>query len=472
MIKNIALSNVGIHATKEVEFKLGLNIITGANEGGKTTLLDAISFAYFGNTSHSSKDKFIRFGEKRAEVSLISDTEKFVRVRHLGGTELKGISVEELDKIVHLDYKEFLKIFYIPSNESFTLLDQAYFRNFLLNIFNLDRYAKIHSRLKQQYDALNIPTDTYKEPNRELLYGRFKKVKTACEKYTKRKNEIDAIVGGFRKKINVIYSRRGELNSKLKEIRAKRELLQWDKCITCTQTISEQYKQKLSERLNTVQGQVEAALRDLLEDERKVNMEIGSAAEVCDLQVQKIERGKRILYRLKELAERKSPRVDTDALKILAQKMSVFEAKGFPSYLLQIYLPTIQETANNLLGHIFPDMRIKIRPFKPETNVPDFKVLINKGGNEVELCDLCGAESVLVNVCLRLGLIGIFKRLNSTCIDFLMADEVLDRLDDQNYPKLLCLFENFIRQGFLKQVIFITHRKELKQLEGIHYIIV
>jgi len=56
--------------------------------------------------------------------------------------------------------------------------------------------------------------------------------------------------------------------------------------------------------------------------------------------------------------------------------------------------------------------------------------------------------------------------MSTTRITHIVAIE----LDAENAIQVLTVFENFISLGYLKQVIIVTHKKELKELKNVNYI--
>ena len=149
----------------------------------------------------------------------------------------------------------------------------------------------------------------------------------------------------------------------------------------------------------------------------------------------------------------------------------VFSNNGFPAYMLQTYTPVIQETTNSLLKLVFKDLSINIRIYRPNSNIPDFKIMIMRDEVEVgTLDDVSGAESFLINLCLRLGIVVIYKQLNNTAVDWLAIDEGLDKADEDKTLQILSLLNNFIKLGYIVQIFLVTHKKELKELTGINYI--
>lgn len=70
MISKLKLVGFYNHKNKEVEFKPGINIIVGKNRAGKTSLLEAFTFAYWGKTKNSKLQNLINFDSKQADVCI------------------------------------------------------------------------------------------------------------------------------------------------------------------------------------------------------------------------------------------------------------------------------------------------------------------------------------------------------------------------------------------------------------------
>ena len=88
MIEKLILKNFKSYEKSQVKFKPGLNIFLGEVGAGKTSVLEAISFALFGRYAGSvMKSELIRRGTEKAEVSLVFSTSsgryKVSRIIHL-----------------------------------------------------------------------------------------------------------------------------------------------------------------------------------------------------------------------------------------------------------------------------------------------------------------------------------------------------------------------------------------------------
>lgn len=82
----------------------------------------------------------------------------------------------------------------------------------------------------------------------------------------------------------------------------------------------------------------------------------------------KIVRGSRLLTIIKARATQATVAPNTGRIKELEQILPIFASSGFPSYILQLYLPQIEATANQLLSLVFPELSLTICNTKPESN--------------------------------------------------------------------------------------------------------
>ena len=100
LIRSLTLENVKSYARATVEFSPGTNAIVGPNGSGKTTILEAIGFAFFDHLPYSQPD-FVRAGQRTASVAVdfLSDyDERAYRViRSCGGSNVYTVMDPELD---------------------------------------------------------------------------------------------------------------------------------------------------------------------------------------------------------------------------------------------------------------------------------------------------------------------------------------------------------------------------------------
>ena len=73
-IVSIHLKNIKSHRDREITFAPGINVLSGANGSGKSTIFQAIGYALFGVSAQdfvSRAERFLTIGTRRGEVSVV-----------------------------------------------------------------------------------------------------------------------------------------------------------------------------------------------------------------------------------------------------------------------------------------------------------------------------------------------------------------------------------------------------------------
>ena len=114
-ILSIHLKNIKSHRDTELTFSPGINVLSGANGVGKSTIFESIGYALFGVDAQSfvgNVERFITIGAKRGEITVIfqlTDGEQY-RVSRTVGTPSKWLLAKhiggEFEVEEHKDSKE------------------------------------------------------------------------------------------------------------------------------------------------------------------------------------------------------------------------------------------------------------------------------------------------------------------------------------------------------------------------------
>jgi exonuclease SbcC len=114
-IHSIHLKNIKSHRELDLEFSPGINVLSGANGVGKSTIFEAIGYALFGVDAQSfvgNINKFISIGAKRGEIAVVfepGDGEQY-RVSRTAGTPanwlLAKLIGDDFEVEEHKDIKE------------------------------------------------------------------------------------------------------------------------------------------------------------------------------------------------------------------------------------------------------------------------------------------------------------------------------------------------------------------------------
>ncbi|MBE0574806.1 MAG: SMC family ATPase [Desulfuromonadales bacterium] len=100
-ILSIHLKNIKSHRDTELTFSTGINVLSGPNGVGKSTIFEAIGYALFGVDAQSfvgNVDRFVTIGEKRGEITVVfqlTDDECY-RVSRTVGTPSKWLLAKEV----------------------------------------------------------------------------------------------------------------------------------------------------------------------------------------------------------------------------------------------------------------------------------------------------------------------------------------------------------------------------------------
>ena len=470
MLKNVKLTNFGIHKDWNGPFEKGLNAIVGDNTAGKTQIMESICYALFGKTQNSKLEKIINFDADKAIVEINLNDTLVQRDRTKTTSSLNKIKKIELENLLNINYKEFLSIFYISSHEQQNLFDASYLRNFLIELFNLNEYSNVYQKLNVELNTLTQINTEIAKVNKELLKKRYLRIKKYKITQEEKINKYKTALSKIRTDVNILYSSKGKIEQKFSEIQRKSNLLKAGKCSKCERDYSatdvKQGLEKLKEATLLMKTKESKLIKVLNETKLKETKYQRAINNVDD----KITRCNRVMTIIKEQANKKTELRNEKRITEIKSVLSVFSPKAFPSYLLQAYIPVIINTANKLLRLIFKNTTVDIRTEKAESNRPDFKPFIKRGKETLEMKDLSGSERVLVNLCFRLGVISIFKQLCKTEIDFMLIDEGLERVDDENSLRVLQMLKHFMSLNFLNQVILVTHKTILKEQEGVNYV--
>ncbi|WP_026842015.1 AAA family ATPase [Citrifermentans bremense] len=90
-IISVQLKNIKSHRDKEITFSPGINVLSGANGSGKSTIFEAIGYALFGVSAQdfvSKADRFLTIGARKGEISLVFEPasgETYRVTRTVGG---------------------------------------------------------------------------------------------------------------------------------------------------------------------------------------------------------------------------------------------------------------------------------------------------------------------------------------------------------------------------------------------------
>jgi len=178
--QKLVLSNFLCYRQAEIDFA-GIHVacLAGANGAGKSALLDAITWAIWGNARARRDDELIHLGEKEMAVDLsFQQAERMYRVlrrRKAGkrGSTLLDFQVQadgtwksiaesgvratqaKIEHTLHLDYETFVNSAFLRQGhaDEFTVKTPAERKRVLGNILGLNRWARYEEQAKASLRA-------------------------------------------------------------------------------------------------------------------------------------------------------------------------------------------------------------------------------------------------------------------------------------------------------------------------------
>ncbi len=301
MILSLKLENWKTHLDTRINFEKGTNIVVGKMGAGKSSILDAISFALFG-TFPSAQSKRVRLEDmimekpeekNRARVKLVFkyNNEKYEIEREIArgksqearlsknGTILafKPREVnEEVSKILEIDYNLFSRAVYSEQNEIdfFLKLTPKERREKVDDLLNIKLYEEVRlngntlrNRLRMMFedrkDILEKMEREFKQKDLETLQKRREEVRLEGRKLMKDKEELMALIKRREKelregeeklgKLKKEVERYEELKKKLLTLETKISLLSGEK----PEEVKEEEVKTTREKLNKIREKLE-----------------------------------------------------------------------------------------------------------------------------------------------------------------------------------------------------------------------
>jgi len=385
IIKSIHLKNIRSYIDEKIEFGKGIILFEGDIGSGKTSILMAMDFALFGNSTKEFYEKLLRKGTQKGSVEIlfehdgkeyrvyralekkgrgISNTESYVETPEgkisLGANEIKHYILRLMGVFVEKTKRKSLPIvkyaIYTPQETMKEILEGSSEERLdvIRRIFRLDEYkiarenaenaaknilaeAKIAEDLERLIEDIEKELD-HKENERKLLRERILELE-------KELFEKKSILENVQKKwVNIQEKRREyeELNNKLTELMARIDGIQSN--IKRLRKELEDIKLKRerilgmeedAKRYEEIERKIKG-LRKKREDLYKVEQEIRAARESLKYLNEKIEKGN---IRKKELED-------------LKRKVVLLENKVNKIENMEKKLGDLQKEKSEILGKI------------------------------------------------------------------------------------------------------------------------
>jgi exonuclease SbcC len=257
IIESLVMKNFKSHRNSKIEFNTGISIIMGRNGAGKSSILEAISFALFKQHSGRKIEQLITIGQTKMSVELefISNGRKYRVLRQRSKNVSKAkieISegglfqplssgdkqvTEEVQGLLEMDGDLFLNAVYVRQGEIADLVDKTPAEKKqvigkLLGIESLEKAWKNMLPLMNQYEMKKVKLEGKLESldglNEEIRSKKSekiiinRKVQEISVKAKKIELELDAIT----KQNNTLEESKSKFEKTVSNIESKKQILE------------------------------------------------------------------------------------------------------------------------------------------------------------------------------------------------------------------------------------------------------
>ncbi len=217
IISSLRLRDFLVHEDSEIEFKEGLNVITGENGSGKSSIIQAIYYALFGKSLYYDNVKqFLRFNKNDFYVKLEFNTNggKFFIERSLKGY----FKTNKYNIPNSTTLKEYLF-------KNYRINEKRYLNTLLVKQGSLNQFILLSKKERLEEFERILGIDVMK-----MISEKSKEMARDCEKLYKQYNEqeIRNKIDELKKEIEQLLNEKQESENKLKELRVKKGSLESD----------------------------------------------------------------------------------------------------------------------------------------------------------------------------------------------------------------------------------------------------
>ncbi|MCK9151703.1 AAA family ATPase [Methanobacterium alcaliphilum] len=223
IINNLRIENFKSHSKTSIDFNTGISIIMGENGAGKSTILEAISFALFKQHSSRSLQNLVHSGstKMKAQLDFMVNNRLYRVIRERGKTTSQAslylkegdnfhkiVSGDklvnmEIQNILEMDGDLFLNAVYVRQGEIADLIEKTQSEKKqligkLLGIESLEKAWKNMASLIKDYEA-----------QKENFKGRLESMGNLQDKIKEnnvKKNKIQGQIGDIQSKIKEIIT--------------------------------------------------------------------------------------------------------------------------------------------------------------------------------------------------------------------------------------------------------------------------
>ena len=458
----LKLNNFKSHEHTVIEFKKGISVIVGENGAGKSTILEAISFALFKQHIGKKIDDLVRNNAESMSIELEFKSNgreyKIVRQKksNLKSSLFKRTSSEggyvhvctgdrevsnEIRQILDIDSDLFLNAIYIRQGEIAELVDKtpAEKKQLIGKLLGLESLEKAWKNL--------LPIINDYENQLAELKGKLYNSKELREEYELKKSELNTL----KQRGHELESQIEEVNKVLEEMAEGKRNMEIEKEIFETQKNNLEVEKKNLSKLEEEKERIRGDLDKIHEAEEEIDR-LEKFVSKLDVYLD-FEKSVVNIKRLKGEEQEVNDKLDA-----IAEQKEILSSKkeGYDKYL------SSEEEINNLNNEKTDLEKDLAKISKLESDKKELLEQIEGERNDIENFFTSAKERLSENGLSQedLDKIDDFSHLDEATVKFI--DEISSKIDDLSKDIIAKNEENVVYKQNIK-----ANEKPLAELEGI-----
>nr|WP_294998479.1 SMC family ATPase [uncultured Methanobrevibacter sp.] len=278
----LKLNNFKSHQHTVIQFDKGISVIVGENGAGKSTILEAISFALFKQHTAKKIDDLVRnnantmsveleFSSNNRDYKIIREKKSNLKSSLYKRTSSEGGYVHvctgdkevagEIRQILDIDSDLFLNAIYIRQGEIAELVDKtpAEKKQLIGKLLGIDSLEKAWKNL--------LPFITDYESDLAELSGKLYNSNELIENYQKKKSELESL----KQRGYELEEQIDEVDGLLREISENKRNMEREKEIYETQVKNLEMEEKTFAKLDEDKRRVQSSLDKIREAEEEIS---------------------------------------------------------------------------------------------------------------------------------------------------------------------------------------------------------
>ena len=241
MITSVKLDNFLSHRHTELTFDNGVTVFIGGNGAGKSSIIDAMTFALFGETTRGRNEEVIRDGENQAVTQIYFEVngKKYQAVKKIlknnsphqlldsnsspiaTGTEKVS---EEIKKIIGMDYETLGIASIVPQGELSGIIQSSNgrkLRDLIDKVIGTGKYSAAGNELSEGITAFrDYLREKYDNTDLDLdkIQQEINDAEQIISESKPQKEKLEKIAESFKEKIKKLQEKKEELSVNYEKI--------------------------------------------------------------------------------------------------------------------------------------------------------------------------------------------------------------------------------------------------------------